>query len=132
VHVEWRQTEIAGVKCEYLLIKVFRIILTVCLLFLSVSLPTLCKGFCLRKGTFHFCVFFFILLWSLYPFKKVYFLLVSPFLSDKDVTLICFMDIKFHPVQKLATNFYFSFHKLLKTFSSRDSIIEFSLKLCRL
>lgn len=43
---------------------------------------------------------------------------LSPFLSDKDVALICFMDIKFQPVRKLATNFLFFFLKSLPSFPS--------------
>lgn len=91
---------------------------------INVTLPFL-KGFLLfAKGTFHFCVFFR----SFYPFKKGFARLspVSPFLSDKDVTLICFMDIKFHPVQKLAAIFLF------KTFKDFFLLSSEFLKLCRL
>lgn len=83
------------------------------------------RGVLFVKGNFSLLCLLLLLTRSFYPFKKGlrYFLCLSlsPFISDKDVTLICFMDIKFHPVQELATNFYFSCFQLLKTFFSRDT-----------
>lgn len=70
-----------------------------------------------------FRIFSFILLCS----RKVCCYFSSPLLTDKDVTLICFMDIKLQLVRKLPTNFTSNFFKDFKKNFARKKFSDLIL-----